>query len=329
MNIQVYYIPLLLCVLRLTPIPQNNKTSPIFIFSHGLGEDRTQGILYTSAHGHHNATLPEDYYGWDRANAMCSHYPLWTKIQRFCKSTFGQDCGSAMIKGIEDSQLNNHKKFIHGLSEGAAIVVMALASKKISHVAACVLECPFANIDTVFTNLPLINYIAGQSIVMKQLAHCLFYQYHPDEQQPIDVINNISEETAILFIHSEQDELIDVAHSCVLYMVLKSQGRKNTYLLITKQGNHPNAIRSNNNAQELVRAFWKKYGCNLSFHKLPDTTFNLDATDSEGNLIYQPSIEQVKAYLAQRKLYQFIRYACTKSITGLGITYLWYKAFMT
>lgn len=264
------------------------------IFFHGLGGDSSHMDLYTQ-----EGILPK--------NCQCFDSPEVTN-GGFRAAVFAQqpavDAAIAKIKTIPTKKL-----YGYGISQGGGSIITTaadLAEQQATHnihnpdmpkrFEAIVCEAPFADPHVVFyehQHATPLRYICGGSTLLRGITKCIFPKYNPYSRTPIQKVSSIDKETAILFVAAENDQLIRCySNTLALYMKLKKEGRNNVYLCTTPTGDHilPGATFSSPTAREVISAFYNRYGFNTGYNFPPEI---LNEKDGNGNLKYQPSIEDV------------------------------------
>jgi predicted esterase len=131
---------------------------------------------------------------------------------------------------------------IIGLSRGASTIINFVATHHPPLLKALVLESPFDTIENVILYQMERRHIAWipclYSIIFYYYKRTCFPAYNTQGIKPLNVITNLPVDLPILFVHSQEDELISPESSQRLLQLLRSSGHKNCYLLKLKWGEH-------------------------------------------------------------------------------------------
>jgi hypothetical protein len=264
------------------------------LFFHGLGGDKNQVLQYTS-----QEILPKNCQSFDSPEVDNGGFRAAVFAQ--------QPAINAALNKIKT--IRTEKLYGYGLSQGGGAIITtaaSLAEKQAKTDAqnvdmpkrfeAIVCEAPFADPHMVFYETPKatpLRYICGGSLILRGISKCIFPKYNPFAKTPIQKISSIDKDTAILFVAAADDPLIRPdSHTLQMYMKLRKEGRNNVYLCITPTGRHvePGATLSSPTAQQVIGAFYKRYGFDTGKNVSEEI---LNEKDSNGKLTYQPSIEDV------------------------------------
>ena len=303
----------------------NTNTEHHAIFAHGLGGDASQGCCYQDFIG--CPITGNDGPEWDQTIHGDNRGPQ--------QSHLAQDGDIEVI--VKQIEANAEKNLILlGVSKGAATMINTvgwLASNDVNTlncIKAVVLDSPFTSPETVAANIvkkqttnflsPLDSWIAGgigsslgssvDSSISRPLVTTIeskiYPNYDPAGITPIKAITEqwhaVDRDMVIVFVHSEEDSLITINDSRLLYHELKKMGFKNLYLIEASLGCHANAFWGP------YGIFIKRYLCLIyRTHNLPLAELTYEEIHFQHSMTkeqqefelqtLQPSLAQIRAKL--------------------------------
>lgn len=156
---------------------------------------------------------------------------------------------------------------LFGVSRGASTIITTtsqMATDELANLRGLVLESPFATFDDV------VDGIINQSQILKriplirsvgvQLPEIFFGGYRRNGIRPINVIEQLPKDLPILFIASEEDQLVPALSTIKLYNKLRARGHKNIHLYLSPKGRHANILTDYGEPYRWVtHAFYKRY----------------------------------------------------------------------
>ena len=255
---------------------KNPKTLPVIIFAHGFGGDKHQVEAYT------NST--NNIFDTNLHNMVTFNFPEVPQEQpnrtKLDQTTFGQENDINMVhetcSTITKTANSDSVLIGFGVSRGASVWINYLGTtKNHANIKGLILESPFSSANKILENKNLF----GEQTDLKTVL-TFFPQYKPNGIQPINSINNVDPNIAILFIASKEDALVPINQTRELYIKRKQKDNKNTYFLELATGIHANVLWGKDGKlyQQVVHAFYHKL--NLPCNQKLATQVNLE--------LYQP-----------------------------------------
>ena len=287
------------------------QTGQPILYSHGFGGNRSDVYYYTK---HNNPFFPSNYlFDPYKYHIASFNYPDSTKMRmeiKYDQVSLGQKSDISRI----DSSAKEFEKILgpeckdivgFGISRGASTWINYMGTIGNEKIKLLILEAPFATIPDVLYHFLKQQYFLSYIPFMNRAAHLLiaamFPQYRRSGKQPINTIDGIDPSVAMLFIHSDKDEITPPNASRQLYVKRKrklSELKKdddNLYILELKNGRHVYCLKEEKEEGQLFQnvshAVFKKYGYphNKEFAK------GIDLKK------YQPSIKDVEARIKLHK----------------------------
>lgn len=270
--------------------PVRNDIADAYLFSHGLGGSLNHKVYYQTKGAFVEGCAS---YAYDSVEVK-RHFSFLPRMD-LSKVSLGQNDDIhklyCALKSIDGEAKKPSGIIGYGVSKGAATWINAASLLHPPSLRALVLEAPFADADGVahnFTKTVGINKVVNQSTTRRILQRYVFKKYSSDGIQPINYIKDIPN-IPILFIHSQDDEIIPVNHSRRLYEALLKQGRKNVYLLEIESGYHADLLSDDNLQSKtkylsVLHTFYKQYG--FPYDKQYVNECRLED--------YQPSLHEVR-----------------------------------
>jgi pimeloyl-ACP methyl ester carboxylesterase len=182
-----------------------------------------------------------------------------------------RQCGLAQEHDVQQlkEQIDVHADknlILFGLSRGASTAIATVGMHKPKNVKGLIVESPFDDMRCVVAHLAsYASWIPGVSAIGNLAASFIFPNYSTCALRPIDLVTYIPDDIPVLFICSEQDQLVSAASTKRLYNKLKAhrvqRGINNVYLIEAEYGAHAKiAIHNQERYQQAVHAFHKKAG---------------------------------------------------------------------
>lgn len=263
---------LIMITLFASTVELANQAQPLYLFSHGLANNKTQVQAYIDAqllppntktfnypHGRQKSFLPKkipvlSYVSLAQQydiDALAKQYDFWqnhlTQLNRNCIVGFG-------------------------ISNGASTWINFVAQQQPQNIAALILESLFDHTASIAAGMQ--NAIQQHlSIRIKQenidsFMKGIFREYDPQGIQTIELVAQLPHDLPILLVCSATDERVPAKSTINLYEKLKSTGHKNVHLLVLTSGQHDKLI-TNLQTQSIyvpcTHAFYKYY--NLPYNK--------------------------------------------------------------
>lgn len=156
-----------------------------------------------------------------------------------------------------------------GYSRGAASLINLLASRKAAPVCGGIFIASFATLEgPIRLVVERVLGTAFCSSFMAKIAHhtvapYLFPEYNPKGMQPINMVDQISEDIPLLFIHSVKDDVCPFGDFLKLCSVLKQSGRKNFYAVAVQDSLHCTYLLDPATLlliKQAIHTFCKKHG---------------------------------------------------------------------
>jgi hypothetical protein len=239
----------------------NSQKMPFYIniFAHGLGGTAGSGLkgykefiggFITGKNGPEwNADLYGKYAG-----------PL--------QSSLAQEADIAVVAD-QIVQYPHAKLILSGVSKGAATMVNTVGWLAVNNplllerVAAVIVESPFDSMESAAANMmhTVVEKFGSAHIATdaettldsycvrplgKYFERVRFKNYKSDGISPIKAVRemwpHVNKNMVVVFVHSQEDEVISVNASRILYATLKEHGFQNLYYIETEKGAHANVF---------------------------------------------------------------------------------------
>jgi hypothetical protein len=250
------------------------------LYSHGFGGNLSDIYYYTK---HNNPYFPDHYlFDPEHYHIASFNYPDSTKMRmevKYDQVSLGQKgdidrldyAAKELVKTLTPEQKNIVG---FGISRGASTWINYMGTKKNELVKLLILEAPFATIPDVLYHFLKQQYFLSYIPFMSRAAHlltaALFPQYRRYGEQPINTIDRIDPSVAMLFIHSDKDEVTPPNASRQLYVKRKrkllelKKSDDNLYLLELSRGRHVYCLREETEEgrlfQNVVHRVLKQHG---------------------------------------------------------------------
>jgi pimeloyl-ACP methyl ester carboxylesterase len=263
MYISALIVVITYCLVACSPIHAVTH----FIFAHGLGGDDEQVQLYKSGKRTQLSLVPDNCVTFNFPDAEFKgvgkkriKLPLDNN-----KVTLAQEGDiqalNAIYKQVRQETPDSPIVLV-GMSRGAATIVTFAATEQPQSIKALILEAPFDSLEQIIAQLKKKYAHASQATKDAVARAWHFPNYKKNGIKPITVIDKIDKNIPVLLIHSQQDTLIPVSSSRILYNRLKATGHTHVYLLELPYGEHAQYQLGKSAASytQVVHAFYKKYG---------------------------------------------------------------------
>ncbi len=193
---------------------------------------------------------------------------LYGKYAGPLQSSLAQEKDIAVV--ADQMALYPHARLIlSGVSKGAATMINTvgwLAKHNpilLRNLQAVVVESPFDCMENVAANMvhTVVEKFASEHLstsvettvdsycvrpLVKYIEKIRFRNFDPEGITPIKAVRElwqgVDKELVVVFVHSQEDTVISVNASRMLYIALKEQGFKNLYFLETEKGAHANVF---------------------------------------------------------------------------------------
>ena len=259
--------------LRLTIIEQENEcdNNIAYIHCHGLGGTHKQALMYCKSLHYELEThwvIQKPFITFDFDDVKYNerekkYFRGYNKHQVNLGQT--QDMNSlAAAYAIAEKKYPECRFVGHGVSRGGATWLNFCAEYNPEKICALIIESPFDDPVNVLKNL--ISYLPGADYLVKNLGvkllRFLFPLWEENGIKPIDVVDKISTNIPLLFIHSGQDSLIPIESSLNLCQKLANSGHEVYCLILKSGGEHALIFHEQEGSlyNKVVHAFYKKYG---------------------------------------------------------------------
>lgn len=289
-------------------IHQPYKSEPIaaFIFAHGLGATKQQGITLFAK----NPILKPDEkimpkFRWLIDEPLISFNFLDAKNDNNDyhrkKVNLGQHEDMQHLSAAYEKTREvfpGKKVILAGISRGAATIVNFAGEYQPEGLGALVLESPFDTLSSVIKHL-LARYKISWFPFSEKIGYKICQTHFPNIDTkgifPIGSVEKIKKDLPIFLIHSKRDRVIPINSSRNLYLKLKENGHEHVYLAELASGDHGKTINGADGDFycAVIHAFYKRY-------ELPyDTEF---ASKGEPLLhLCQPTIEEIKHRIRKKR----------------------------
>lgn len=239
-----------------TKNPEKHSENVAYIHCHGKGANYEHAFYYQRQGIVHSPLITFDFPD-ARENGEHDHQ----------KSNLGQqeDVASLAAAYKHAQEKFPHHSFVgQGVSRGAVTWLNFCALHKPEKIRGLIIESPFDDILTIVQNR--IRYIPGSEFLARKLGPTLLKKFFPawDPQgyKPIDLVEKIPHTIPMLFIHSDQDDLIPHKSSENLSQKLAQSGHEVYCLILKGGGQHANILHASQGDlyKNVVNAFYKKLG---------------------------------------------------------------------
>ena len=141
-----------------------------------------------------------------------------------------------------------------GMSRGASTIITTMARHVHPEVKALILESPFGSIEDIVNNMKP-SFISLDRAM--SFACTVFGSYKRDGIRPIDVVDQLPKDLAIIFIASKKDQRVPVESTLSLYDELINSGHQHTYLQLLDHGKHSKLLSSQDGSkyQQAIHTF--------------------------------------------------------------------------
>lgn len=242
----------------------------IFLFAHGLGGNSRQAYYYSPITPQFEKFHSlNDFYLMVDPIASFDFEDVTPRGCDYSKTDLGQKkdmfCLHAAYCMLRERYPDCDIVLV-GVSRGAVTIINYMSCYKPTHIKALVLESPFDTYESIVKNFFYswlqngITTTIGLGLLKKQ-----FPAVDVKGITPLESITTISHDVPILFIHSEQDELIPVQCSYNLVNALRQWGHPRCHLIVLPTGKHADLLTSDSATimQKAVFDFFKAYDISL------------------------------------------------------------------
>lgn len=278
-----------------------HNNSPIaYIFAHGLGANQQQALNYTPQ----NVIDPlarwiinEPLALFDFPDARIRENEYHAKYVNL-----GQKRDLERIHSVfqrAQTELLNHDFIFMGLSRGAATILNYAALYDSTRIKALIVESSFDTIKSIIKNLMRrfhVDWLPFATSIGFKIAQTQFPDLDTKGFFPLETIIKLPKSLPVILIHSKKDRVIPIKSSRKIYLVLKSLGYEEIYLVELSHGLHGKLMQGKDAElyQNIIHAFYKKYN-------LPHN--NTFALKGEPFLaLCQPSMAEVIYRIKRKKI---------------------------
>lgn len=289
------FYTILLVTLLFSSIVVNATTC---LFSHGFADSEKQAFKYTRVYKTWLGGDGENNYYIIDGPLKLFNYPdvltEWIpKIPNIFQTSLGQENELKALRKA-NNQIEDEDVVLVGVSRGAAAGAIFLGEDNPQNVKAAVLISPYDKADVVFSHHWFATLLSVIPFVTNDSLYKLFLQisqFKENGRHPIDWVDKIDTDKAILFVCSKQDATVAYRSTVNLYKKMLEAGHENTYLLVLNSGKHAKLLKSEeaDTFQNVVHAFYEHNGlpCNRAFARKGAQRFAQ----------CQPDLEQVEQLL--------------------------------
>lgn len=168
-----------------------------------------------------------------------------------------------------------------GLSRGGSTALMFTALYKPRNVKALIVEAPFAHVDDVAYQLGVhyLPWAPYKKDIALLVMKYLFPLFDPNHASPLERVIKIDPTIPVLFIYSDQDEVVQSHSTQRLVNALRQSGHSHLYACRLKSGKH-GYLTYNDHVRQITNAF-------LAHYNLPHDQTLAHAGSEKLSLCYQ------------------------------------------
>lgn len=245
-----------------------NSERIAYLFAHGLGASQKQAISLSNTNisnlGNDFCIIGKPLVLFDFPDARTREDEYRAKYVNLGQKRDLQRLHSVYHRAL--AELPDHNFVLMGLSRGAAAILNYVALYDPQKIRALVIESSFDTIKGIIKNLMRrfhVDWLPFSMQIGMKIAQSQFPDLDVKGIFPLDTIVKLPKDIPIILIHSKKDKVIPIKSSRKIYLVLKSLGYENIYLLELSEGLHGKLMQGPEAEiyQNVVHAFYKK--CNL------------------------------------------------------------------